>query len=171
MKRRSFLRDVGALSMLSFPAASRASGRSAPHVIVVGGGFGGATAAKYLRLFSKNRVRVTLIDPDADFVSCPMSNLVLQGRLSMPDITVSYANLRRRHGVAVIRDYVRRIDAPARRVVLKSGGLLAYDRVVVSPGIDFMWDRIPGMASPRARENILAAWKGGPEIEIGRANV
>src|SRR3546814_17663438 len=115
MKRRSFLRDVGALSMLAFPAASRASGRSAPHVIVVGGGFGGATAAKYLRLFSKNRVRVTLIDPDADFVSCPMSNLVLQGRLSMPDIPVSSANLRRRPGVAVLGDHFRAHDSPTGR--------------------------------------------------------
>src|SRR3546814_17184310 len=119
-----------------FRSSRRATGRSAPHVMVVVCWFGVATAAKYLPLFSKNRVRVTLIDPDADFVSCPMSNLVLQGRLIMPDITVSYANLRRRHGVAAIRASVRRIDAPARRVVLKSGGLLAYDRLAIGRASD-----------------------------------
>jgi len=168
MRRRTFLRGAGALGMLAAPVASRAAGKAAPHVVVIGGGYGGATAAKYLRLFSRNAIRVTLVEPNADFVSSPMSNLVLEGRLDMDDITIPYRDLRRRHGVTVVRDRALRIDVPGRRVLLQGGAALAYDRVVVSPGIGFMWSRIPGMAAPRARQTILHAWKAGPQTQALR---
>lgn len=168
MNRRSFLRGFGAAGALALPGAGRAVAKAAPHVVVVGGGYGGATAAKYLRLASGGEIRVTLVEAAPDFISCPMSNLVLQGRLGMADITLSYEDLGRRHGVRVVRDHVERIDASARRVLLRDGGSLSYDRAVVSPGIDFMWDRIPGLSSPEARAKIPHAWKGGAQIETLR---
>lgn len=164
MKRRDFLHGLGMLATASLPAVHGvAIGQPQAHVVIVGGGYGGATAAKYIRLFSQGAVRVTLIEPNANFVSCPVSNLVLEGRLSIRDVTVSYDALRRMHGVTVVADRVASIDAAARKIVLGGGATLTYDRAIVSPGIDFMWDQIPGMASAGAHEKILHAWKAGPQ--------
>jgi NADPH-dependent 2,4-dienoyl-CoA reductase/sulfur reductase-like enzyme len=163
MTRRSFLRRAGALGLLGVPAVSRAAAQAAPHVVVVGGGFGGATAAKYLRLFSRGAIRVTLVEQAARFVSSPMSNLVLEGRLGMSDITMPYTALHARYGVDVVRGRAIGVDAPGRRVLLEQGASLRYDRAVVSPGISYMWDSIPGMARPGARQRMPAAWRAGPE--------
>ena len=163
MKRRAFLRGLGLCGALSMPGLSLAADGGNGHVLVIGGGYGGATAARYIRLWSRGTIRVTLVEPNTSFVSCPISNLVLEGALTIDDVTVSYDELRRRHGVQVVRDYVDRIDAEAGRALLKSGASISYDRVVVSPGIDFMWDKIPGMASAGAHEKILHAWKAGPQ--------
>lgn len=163
MKRRAFLRGLGLCGALSMPGLSLAADGGSGHVLVIGGGYGGATAARYIRLWSRGTIRVTLVEPNTSFVSCPISNLVLEGALTIDDVTVSYDELRRRHGVQVVRDYVDRIDAEAGRALLKSGASISYDRVVVSPGIDFMWDKIPGMASAGAHEKILHAWKAGPQ--------
>jgi NADPH-dependent 2,4-dienoyl-CoA reductase/sulfur reductase-like enzyme len=132
-------------------------------VVVVGGGYGGATAAKYIRLWSDQSIRVTLIEPSAAFVSCPISNLVLGGTKTMADITISYDNLAKRHGVNVVRDMVTSIDADKRTVKLASGGDLSYDRLVLSPGVDFMWDTLPGMGKSGAQDKVLHAWKAGPQ--------
>lgn len=163
MKRRAFLSSLGGCAALAVPGLCLGAEGSVGHVVVIGGGYGGATAARYLRVWSGGRIRVTLVEPNPDFVSCPMSNLVLEGALSIGDVTVSYEDLQRRHGVKWVRDTVERIDAGGRRVVLRSGVGIAYDRLIVSPGIDFMWEKIPGMASPGAHERILHAWKAGPQ--------
>ncbi len=163
MKRRAFLSSLGGCAALAVPGLCLGAEGSSGHVLVIGGGYGGATAARYLRRWSGGRIRVTLVEPNPAFVSCPMSNLVLEGSLSIGEITVSYEDLQRRDGVKWVRDTVERIDADGRRVVLKSGVGIAYDRLIVSPGIDFMWEKIPGMASPGAHERILHAWKAGPQ--------
>lgn len=168
MNRRLFLGSVGAMALATAPIVSRASDKAAPHVVVVGGGYGGATAAKYLRLFSQGAIQVTLIEPNANFVSCPISNLVLEGRFDLDDITVSYDELQRRHGIRVVRDYAMAIDPSARTVTLKSGDKLTWDRLVVSPGIDFMWDKIPGMNNPEAQQKIIHGWKAGPQTQALR---
>ena len=131
-------------------------------MVVVGGGFGGATAAKYVRLFSNNSIDVTLIEPNAAFVSCPMSNLVVGGHSTIAEITTPYSNLSQRHGVKVVRDMVDSIDPVKRTVKLASGGELPYDRLILSPGIDFM-PTLPGMAKAGATEKVLHAWKAGPQ--------
>ena len=167
MKRRQFVQTAGAGSVLGamglFTGCATPGGSGGPHVVVVGGGFGGATAAKYIRLWSEQSIRVTLVEPSAAFVSCPISNLVLGGTKTMADITVSYDNLAKRHGVNVVRDMVSSIDADKRTVKLASGGELGYDRLVLSPGIDFMWETLPGMSKPGAQEKVLHAWKAGPQ--------
>lgn len=163
MKRRSFIAGMGSAVVLSAPAIARASQASGPRVVVVGGGYGGATAAKYLRQFSKGKIHVTLVEPQKNFISCPISNLVLEGALSIDDITMSYQGLSDRHGVKVVHDTVTRIDQDARKVHLAGGDVLEWDRLILSPGIDFMWNRLPGMNKAGAQEKIFHAWKAGPQ--------
>ena len=167
MKRRQFVQTAGASTVLGaigmVSGCASSGGASAAHVVVIGGGYGGATAAKYVRMWSDQRIQVTLIEPNANFISCPISNLVLGGTMTMADITTSYDNLQRRHGVKVVHDTVTRIDADKRTVTLAGGASLNYDRLILSPGIDFMWETLPGMAKPGAREKVLHAWKAGPQ--------
>ena len=132
-------------------------------VLVVGGGYGGATAAKYLRLFSEQKIDVVLIEPEAAFVSCPLSNLVLGGSRQLADLTVPYASLTRAHGVAVVRDTVASIDAKLKIAVLTSGASIRYDKLVLSPGIELMWDSVTGLKDAQASGRVLQAWKAGPE--------
>jgi len=168
MQRRQFVQTLGAGSALGAAGlmsgcASVGGGANIGKVVVVGGGYGGATAAKYLRMFSEGTVDVTLVEPNATFISCPISNLVVGGYKTMADITTPYDNLQARHGVKLVKDMVTAID-PAKKVVkLAGGGELPYDRVIVSPGIDFMWETLPGMASAAAKDKVLHAWKAGPQ--------
>ena len=168
MKRRQFVQSTGALATLGSAAlmggCATSGGTSAgPKVVVIGGGYGGATAAKYLRLWSEGAVQVTLVEPNAAFVSCPISNLVLGGSKTMADITTPYDNLARRHGVRVVQDRAQSIDVNKRQVTLASGTVLPYDRLIVSPGVDFMWEMLPGMAKPGAQDKVLHSWKAGPQ--------
>jgi NADPH-dependent 2,4-dienoyl-CoA reductase/sulfur reductase-like enzyme len=135
-------------------------------VVVVGAGYGGATAAKYLRMWSGGAIDVTLVDPNEAFISCPISNLVLGGSKTMADITVSYGGLDK-YGVKRVRDTVTAIDAGKKQVRLASGGTLSYDRLVVSPGIEFMLEGVKGM-TPAAFEQIPHAWKAGPQTLLLR---
>jgi len=130
---------------------------------VVGGGYGGATLAKYLRMWSEGGVQVTLIERNPAFVSCPMSNLVIGGFKALEDITVSYDNLKSKWQVRVIQDEVVAVDAAKRSISLARGGSMTYDRLVLSPGVDFMFDQIPGLNDAAAQSRILHAWKAGPQ--------
>ncbi|AOF84356.1 pyridine nucleotide-disulfide oxidoreductase family protein [Hydrogenophaga sp. RAC07] len=165
MKRRQFVQSIGAGSALAgigIMSGCATTGASSAKVVVVGGGFGGATAAKYVRMFSNNSIDVTLVEPNAAFVSCPMSNLVVGGHATIAEITTPYSNLSQRHGVKVVRDMVDSIDPVKRTVKLAGGGELPYDRLILSPGIDFM-PTLPGMIKPGAAEKVLHAWKAGPQ--------
>jgi sulfide dehydrogenase [flavocytochrome c] flavoprotein chain len=132
-------------------------------VIVVGGGYGGATAAKYLRVLSAGKIEVVLVEPDAAFVSCPMSNLVVGGQRTMADITRPYDALSSRHGVKVVRDSVARIDPAKRIATLASGAEIRYDKLVLSPGVEMMWDEVEGLRDANRQGRILQAWKAGDE--------
>jgi NADH dehydrogenase FAD-containing subunit len=94
-------------------------------VVVVGGGYGGSTVAKYLRLLSKNQIKVTLIEPDSHFVSCPLSNLVITGTKNIADITLSYDALNKIHGIQIVRDRVVLID-PIKRKLTTSSNVRYY---------------------------------------------
>jgi len=161
--RRTFLKASAATAALSLTAcASTYTGKPKARVVVIGGGFGGATAAKYIRLWAP-QVEVVLIEPNPAFVSCPLSNLVLAGTRRIEDITTSYDQLQKRHGVRLVRDRAIAIDPERRLVRLQHGDPVAYDRLVVSPGVDFLYDGIPGLGTPEARETVLHAWKAGPQ--------
>ena len=161
--RRRVLRAAGALPVLAFAACTPARSTSArPRVVVVGGGYGGATAARYAALWGGDAVDVTLIERDAAFVSCPLSNLVLGGSRSIADLTLEYGALARR-GIRVIRDSAVAVDATRRRVRLARGPELAYDRLILSPGIDFFFDRVEGLDNDAAQATFLHAWQAGPQ--------
>ena len=163
MKRRDFLKVGAAAGAMASLYGCAGAGKGGGHVVVVGGGYGGATIAKYLRMWSQGAVQVTLIERNPSFISCPISNLVIGGTKTMEDITVSYDGLKNTWGVRVIQDEVVAVDGEKRSVTLKAGGTLGYDRLVLSPGVDFMWSEIPELASASAQERILHAWKAGPQ--------
>ena len=142
-----------------FGCATSASGPSIGRVVVIGGGFGGATAARYLRMWAN--VDVTLVERNDTFISCPISNMVLGGHKTMADITVPYSGLAAL-GVKRVQGEAVAIDPQGKKVRLADGRELPYDRLVVSPGIDFMFDQVAGLM-PAAQEKILHAWKAGPQ--------
>jgi sulfide dehydrogenase [flavocytochrome c] flavoprotein chain len=157
MKRREFLKLAGAVSVAGCATPTPSKAR----VVVVGGGFGGATAAKYIRLWDPS-VDVVLVERDSTFVSCPISNLVLGGFTTMGEISRNHDGLRR-HGVQLVRDEVTAIDATKKVVRLARGGDLAYERLVVSPGIDFQFGEIQGFEAAMNDGSVLHAWKAGPQ--------
>jgi NADPH-dependent 2,4-dienoyl-CoA reductase/sulfur reductase-like enzyme len=151
-------------SMAALGGCATAGGTpSSAKVVVVGGGYGGATAAKYIRMLSESSLDVVLIEPSKSFVSCPMSNLVIGGVRQMADITSSYDGLRSRHGVTVVHDMVSSIDATKKAVKLAGGAEIRYDKLVLSPGIELMFDGVKGLKQANTDGQILQAWKAGPE--------
>ncbi len=161
-RRRIVGGGLAAVAAASLPGcAGLMGGPSIGRVVIIGGGFGGATAARYLRMWGGN-VDVTLVERNADFVSCPISNLVLGGHKQMGDITVSYARLEAM-GVKRLQGEAVAIDAQAKEVRLADGRKLPYDRLIVSPGIDFMFDQVAGLTAPAAQEKFLHSWKAGPQ--------
>ena len=158
--RRDFLKLSGAAATLAATGCATPGGAKA-RVVVIGGGFGGATAAKYIRMWGPS-IEVVLVETNADFVSCPISNLVYGGSKTMKDITYGYSGLKR-YGVQVVRDTAFEISTSTKTVKLVKGGDLKYDRLVVSPGIDFMFEEISGYADAMITKRVLHAWKAGPE--------
>ena len=163
MQRRHLLQTGSALGAAGWLSGCASIGGKGPKVVVIGAGYAGATAAKYIRMWSDYGIQVTLVEPNAAFVSCPMSNLVLGGSKTMADITTPYDNLVKRHGVQWVQDRVSSIDVDKRTVKLAGGSELSYDRLIVSPGVDMMWDSLPGMRQPGAQDKVLHAWKAGPQ--------
>jgi len=163
MKRRDFLKTGAAAGALASLYGCAGGNKAGGHVVVVGGGYGGATVAKYLRMWSEGAVQVTLIERNPTFISCPISNLVIGGTKTMEDITVSYDGLKNKWGVRVIQDDVVAVDAAKRTISLKAGGAMSYDRLVLSPGVDFMFDQIGGLDNADAQGKILHAWKAGAQ--------
>jgi len=136
-------------------------GGSAGKVVVIGAGYGGATAAKYIKMWAPD-IDVTIVERGNEFISCPLSNLVLGGNTSINELTYSYDGLKRR-GITVVRDEATAIDAQKREVRLAGGNTLAYDRLIVSPGVEFLYGGIPGLNNADAQNRVLHAWKAGPQ--------
>lgn len=165
VKRRSFVQASLALGTLGGVVGCATTGTipSRAKVVVIGGGYGGATAAKYVRTLSNYKIDVVLVEPNASFISCPISNLVIGGSKSMGDITTPYDKLSSKHGVIQVKDMVSSIDAAKKTVTLAGGATIGYDKLIVSPGIDMMWNSIEGLQAASASGQILQAWKAGPE--------
>ncbi len=164
IQRRSFLQSSAAVSLLGLGAcASTASIPSKAKVVVIGGGYGGATAAKYVRMLSDYKIDVVLIEPSDAFVSCPISNLVVGGSKQVADLTTAYTGLSKNHGITVVKDMATAIDAGKKTVTLARGATIAYDKLVVSPGVELMMGSIEGLAAAQTSGQILQAWKAGAE--------
>jgi sulfide dehydrogenase [flavocytochrome c] flavoprotein chain len=157
--RRRFLRasglSVAALGVAKLPAFAAEAKR---RVVVIGGGWGGATAAKYIRIADPS-IEVTLLEPNKEFISCPFSNLVLAGVESLKNLTLNYNGLKK-YGVRIRHEAAAAIEPDKRRVRVGKDWL-EYDRLVVSPGIDFQWDQVDGLMP--AKDTVLHAWKAGPQ--------
>ncbi|NOS98290.1 MAG: FAD-dependent oxidoreductase [Methylotenera sp.] len=160
--RRDFIKTAGVVGalLLSNNGFARATKPPLGRVVVVGGGYAGATAAKYLRMWSLGNIEVIVVEPNAQFVSCPLSNLVLGGSKSINDLTFGYDALKANHGIKWVQDTVTAVDANAKKITMLRGEL-NYDRLIVAPGVDFNYDSLPMLASSEAQQQIPHAWKAG----------
>lgn len=147
---------------LVFPGILRAAGK---RVAVVGGGIGGATAAKYLRLFDPS-IEVTLIEPNKEYYTCFMSNEVIGGMRDLNSIKFGYQGLAKR-GVKVVNKMATAIDAAGKKVTLDGGEAVEFDACIVSPGIALKYDGIAGY-SEAASEKMPHSWKAGPQTALLR---
>lgn len=136
------------------------------HVVVIGGGFGGATAAKYIKVFDKD-ISVTLVEPSTKYYTCPFSNAVIGGFKKLEDIEVDFSKLKDLYGVNIVHQTVVEIDAAGKTVTLDNGKKLKYDKLVVSPGISFNYSAVEG-AKPEMAETLPHAWKAGPQTVLLR---
>jgi NADPH-dependent 2,4-dienoyl-CoA reductase/sulfur reductase-like enzyme len=167
LKRRTFLASGAAASLaLSAPALL---GQGRPRVIVIGGGCGGATAARYLARDSEGAIDVTLIEPQRTYNTCFFGNLYIGGFWALEDTGFTYGNLAR-GGVNVIHEFAVGVDRDAKTVTLGSGAVLPYDRLVVSPGIDFREDSVPGW-SLAAQGVMPHAYKGGTQVALLKSQI
>lgn len=167
LKRRDFIKIslslgvVGIASGLLSACSSiktQKSTNSIGRVVIIGGGYAGTTAAKYIRMWSMGNIDVVVIEKSAQFVSCPMSNLVLGGSKTIHDLTFGYDLVKKNHGVNWVNDEVTAIDAAAKKVMMKRGEI-TYDRLIIAPGIDFDYTTLPNLEA--AQEAIPNAWKAG----------
>jgi len=165
MNRRHFLGQSAAVAGLAFGlnGHAKASSLKSAQIVVVGAGYGGATAAKYLRMMSNNTAQVTLIEPNPQFISCPLSNLVVGGSRKLDELAVPYSGLEKNHGVKMVKDTVASIDRQKKTVQLTSGKTVKYDKLVLSPGIGLMMDKIEGLDAANKAGVTLQAWRAGPE--------
>ena len=163
--RRDFIKLAGlaaaaGLSTHALTAFARASKLPLGRVVVIGGGYAGAAAAKYLRLWSLGAIEVVVVEPNRQFVSCPLSNLVLGGSKSIDDLTFDYQLLKSNHGIQWVQDQVTAINADAKKISMLRGEL-SYDRLIIAPGVDFIYDNLPMLQSAEAQKQVPHAWKAG----------
>ncbi len=168
LTRRKFVHLLGAgsaASIMGWPITSMA-GKAEGRVVIIGGGFGGASCAKYLKSMAPG-LEVSLVERDSRFITCPFSNAVLGGLYDIDYITHGYGALQDDHGVNVIQDSAEGIDPAARKVRLANGAELGYDRLVVSPGIDIKWGAVQNY-DQAAAEKMPHAWKAGAQTLLLR---
>ena len=166
--RRGFL--AGAAAAGSLLAAPAVLGNARPQVVVIGGGSGGATAARYIARDSRGAIDVTLIEPSRRYYTCYFSNLALGGFWPFEDLSHGYGTLAAEHGVNVLHDWAVGVDRDARTVTLAGGGRLGYDRLVISPGIDFVEGAVPGW-DLAAHGRMPHAYKPGTQTALLRAQI
>ena len=169
--RRAFIGTAAAAAgTLSAPMFVRADGHGKPRVVVIGGGAGGATAARYIAKDSAGEIDVTLIEPTRAYYTCFFSNLYLGGFREMDSLGHSYGNLAAEYGINVVHDWATGVDRDAKTVATAGGYTIPYDRLIISPGIDFVdgavagWDVSASNAMPHA-------YKAGSQTELLRAQI
>lgn len=164
MDRRQFMKistSLAAAGVVSqtLPGCTK-DAQAKGRVVVIGGGYAGATVAKYIRLWSQGTIDVVVVEANQQFVSCPLSNLVLGGTKQINDLTFGYDALQKNHGIEWVTDMVTGVDTANKKLTMQRGEL-SYDRLVIAPGIDFMYDGLPMLQSAEAQEQIPHAWKAG----------
>ena len=168
LNRRFFLSlAAGTTAALAAPAII---GMAKPRVIVIGGGAGGATAARYIAKDSKGAIDVTLVEPSRTYYTCFFSNLYLGGVRTMESLAHSYGKLASENGINVVHDWGVGIDRDARTVTLAGGHKLGYDRLILSPGIDFVDGAVPGWDTSK-QNKMPHAYKAGSQTELLKAQI
>lgn len=170
LSRRNFNKLIGVGAAASLVSPVTVLGQSKPRVVVIGGGAGGATAARYLAKDAKDALDVTLIEDSSKYTTCFFSNLYLGDVRSFDSITHSYDKLASDFGINVVNGYAMGIDREKKMVMLKDGSSVAYDSLVVAPGIDMVYDSVPGY-SEEAAQIAPHAWQGGPQTELLKAKL
>lgn len=163
--RREFIKLASLTAALgatvnSLPLFAKGRVPNMGRVVVIGGGYAGATAAKYLRMWSMGAIEVVVVEPNQQFVSCPLSNLVLGGSKRIDDLTFGYDLLKSNHGIQWVQDLVTAIDVEGQKIRMQRGEM-KYDRLIIAPGIDFIYDALPMLQSPEAQQQVPHAWKAG----------
>jgi NADPH-dependent 2,4-dienoyl-CoA reductase/sulfur reductase-like enzyme len=168
MERRRFLQNIGAtavgFSLLksSMAAQFATSAEAVGRVVVVGGGMAGTSVAKYLRFWGGTGIDVTLVEPNATYISNIFSNMVLTGERTLSQLSFNYTTLKSKYGVKVQNSSVKTIDPVGKKVTLANGVILPYDRLVLAPGIDF--EALPSFTGSTANQaKIVHAWKAGTQ--------
>jgi NADPH-dependent 2,4-dienoyl-CoA reductase/sulfur reductase-like enzyme len=154
---------IAMLPQLGFAKSSKGSAKQ--RVVVIGGGFAGATAAKYLKMWAPD-LEVVMIEQRSHFVSCPQSNMVLSGHRSVQQLTYDYQSLVRNHDVKAVQATVTAIDTEGKRVRLNDGTDISYDRLVVAPGVGFIYDELPMLTPEIVETRIPHAWKAGAQTQL-----
>lgn len=172
LTRREFNTRVGqaAAAAAAFGLPMPAIGGQKAKIVVIGGGAGGATAAKYIAKDSADAIEVTLVEPAKTYVTCFHSNLVLGGVKKLSDISHDYSNLASNYGIKLVHQLAKSIDKAGRKVTLADGSTIDYDALVLSPGIDLKYDSVPGWG--REHEEVMPhAWKAGPQTTLLKAKL
>ena len=160
--RRDFLKLLAASAALGAAPSLAWAGQPQGRVVIVGGGYSGATAAKYLRMWGGNRLDIVLVEKSPAFISCPLSNLVLGGSKTIDELTFGFSGLDK-YGIRRVQQEVIAIDPELRTLALSNGETLPYDRLIVAPGIDFVWEKLPMLESAAAQQAVPHAWKAGEQ--------
>jgi len=164
LTRRSFSILAGAsAASLAMPYYARAQGK--PRAVVIGGGSGGGTAARYMAKDAGEDLDVTLIEANAQYTTCYFSNLYLGGFRTFDSITHGYDRLASNYGITMVNAFADMIDREAKEVVLADGSKVPYDRLIVAPGIDLIYDSVPGY-SEEAAQIMPHSWKAGPQTQL-----
>ena len=163
--RRQFFSLAGSLPFARL-LTRRARANTQARIVVVGGGFGGATCAKYLRLADPS-LEVTLVTPQRQFITCPFSNVALVGMRPLASLTYTYQQIQERYGVQIAHTQAQEIDPIAQRLTLSDGTTLTYDKLVLSPGVELRWEAIEGYDA-EASTVFPHAWQAGSQTLLLR---
>ena len=167
LKRRDFIKSSIHLGLAAGLAPSllvgcanlsKKNANTIGRVVIIGGGYAGLTAAKYIRMWSAGSIEVIVVEKSSQFVSCPLSNLVLGGSKTIHDLTFDYDLAQKNHGITWVSDEVTAIDASNKKVTMKRGEV-SYNRLIIAPGIDMMYDTLPNLET--VQQEIPHAWKAG----------
>lgn len=168
IKRRQLLKNAvyaSALASLPLGLSTACYRRQRQRVVVIGGGFAGATAARYLAMWAPE-LDITLIEKNRQFVSCPQSNLVLSGNRTLTQLTQDYDQLQADKSIQFIQSEVTAVDTQKRQIWLADDSRLSYDRLIIAPGVEFIYDQLPILATAEAQQHVPHAWKAGPQTAL-----
>ncbi|WP_170432785.1 NAD(P)/FAD-dependent oxidoreductase [Ruegeria arenilitoris] len=168
LNRRTFIGSAGVVAAGFSAPMVLAQGK--PRVVVVGGGAGGATAARYVAKDSKGEIDVTLIEPSRTYYTCFFSNLYLGGFQELSDIAHSYGTLAAEYGINVVHDWAVGVDRDTKSVALAGGGSVPYDKLILSPGIDFVDGAVEGW-DLSSQNKMPHAYKAGSQTELLKAQI